>query len=119
MTEFNRSPTYQEPLQVTNKGVKPSPTARGWFTFWTGLLTGQPTGPAATIAVKSSPFTYVAPQGGTVIVQGGTTTQIQFSRDGNNFFVTGVTAGMLPVSQGDQLVVTYSVGPPTMVFVPR
>lgn len=119
MTEFNRFPTYQEPLQTAAKGPRLSPTTRGWFSFWAGLFTGQPTGPAAVIKVGSSPFTYVAPLGGAVIVQGGTTTQIQFSRDGNNFFVTGVTAGMLPVSQGDQLVITYSVGPPTMVFVPR
>jgi hypothetical protein len=110
---FNRLPTYQEP--VVTKNV----TTRGWYSFWAALFTGTPTGPVAPIKVGSSPFTYTAPVGGAVIVQGGTTTQIQYSRDGNNFFVTGVTAGMLPVSQGDQLVVTYSVGPPTMVFMPR
>lgn len=119
MTDFNRFPTYQEPLQTSSKGPKPPPTTRGWFTFWSGLFNGQPTGPIAGITVKSSPFTYIAPLGGAVIVQGGTTTQIQFSRDGNNFFVTGQIAGVIPVSQGDQLVVTYSVGPPTMIFVPR
>lgn len=113
MIAFNRFPTYQEP--VVTKGV----TTRGWFSFWSGLFAGQPTGPTAQITVGSSPFTYVAPVAGSVIVQGGTTTQIKFSRDGNNFFVTGVTAGMLPVSQGDQLVVTYSVGPPTMTFIPK
>lgn len=117
MTAFNRFPTYQEPLQSGKQ--KDMPTTRGWFSFWSGLFAGQATGPHSAITVKSSPFTYVAPLGGSVIVQGGTTTQIKFSRDGNNFFVTGVTAGMLPVSQGDQLVVTYSVGPPTMTFVPR
>jgi hypothetical protein len=119
MTEFNRFPTYQEPLQTAAKGPKLPPTTRGWFTFWSGLFSGQPTGPVAPITVGTSPFTYIAPAGGSAIVQGGTTTQIQFSRDGHNFYVTGVTAGVLPVSQGDQLVVTYSVGPPTMVFVPR
>jgi hypothetical protein len=110
---FNRFPTYQEP--VVTKNV----TTRGWYSFWAALFTGTPTGPVAPIKVGSSPFTYPAPVGGAVIVQGGTTTQIQYSRDGNNFFVTGVTAGMLPVSQGDQLVITYSVGPPTLVFVPK
>ncbi len=111
--QFNRMPTVNESL--TTKGA----TTRGWFSFWAGLFSGQATGPASGITVKSSPFSYVAPSGGSVIIQGGTTTQIQFSRDGVNFFVTGVTAGMLPVSQGDTLVVTYSVGPPTMTFVPR
>lgn len=111
--QFNRMPTYSDSL--TTKGA----TTRGWFSFWAGLWNGQPTGPLAAITVGSSPFTYIAPAGGSVIVQGGTTTQIQFSRDGTNFYVTGVTAGMLPVSQGDTVIVTYSVGPPTMKFVPR
>ena len=73
----------------------------------------------STIKVGSSPFTYVAPVGGTVIVNGGSTTQIQFSRDGANFYITGQTAGMFPLSQGDQLIVTYPVAPPTMTFIPR
>lgn len=117
MTQFNRFPTYQEPLQAGKQ--KDLPTTRGWYSYWAGLFSGQPNGPAAPITVGTSPFTYVAPAGGSVIVNGGTTTQIKYSRDGNNFFVTGVIAGMLPVSQGDQLVITYSVGPPTMTFVPR
>ena len=111
--QLNRMPTYQEGL--TQKGV----TSRGWYSFWAGLLKGQPTGNVSGITVSTSPFSYVAPSGGFVIVQGGTTTQVQFSRDGVNFFITGATAGMFPVSQGDTLVVTYSLGPPNMTFVPQ
>jgi hypothetical protein len=110
---FNRLPTYQEP--VLTKGV----TTRGWYTFWAGLLKGQPTGPVAPLVVGPSPFTYLAPAGGTLIVQGGTTTQIQFTRGDGNLYVVGTTAGMFPLSQGDSLVVTYSLGPPNIVFVPR
>lgn len=113
MIQFNRMPDVNQPLTVK------SVIASGWFRFWQGLFSGTPTGNISTIKVGSSPFTYVAPVGGTVIVNGGSTTQIQFSRDGANFYITGQTAGMFPLSQGDQLIVTYPVAPPTMTFIPR
>lgn len=112
-TQFNRMPTYNEPLET--KGV----TTRGWWRLWIGLYTGQPTGPTAGITVGSSPYKYTAPQGGSVIVNGGSTTQIAFSRDGANFFITGQTTGMFRLAQGDILQVTYSIAPPTMTFVPN
>lgn len=112
---YNTLPTYEQPL--TNKGGKI--TTRGWYSYWAGLFEGQPTGPVAPLVVGPSPFTYLATAAGSVIVQGGTTTQIQFSRGDGNFYVTGVTAGMFPLAKGDLLVITYSVGPPTVTFVPR
>lgn len=112
MTQLNRMPTYAEKLGTNGE------TTRGWYSFWLGLLQGQPAGPVAAITVGASPYTYVATLGGTVIVDGGTVSEIDFSRDGVTFYNTGVTAGMLPVSQGDQLVVTWS-GKPTMTFVPK
>lgn len=112
MTQFNRMPTYQEELTLNNA------TTRGWFSFWAGLFTGQPTGPASTVRLGISPFNYVASVGGTVIVSGGTVTRIQVSRDGVNFFDTGQITGVFPLSQGDTLTVTYAVLP-TMTFMPR
>ena len=111
--QFNTAPTYDQPLMTKGQ------IATGWYRLWTGLFKGQPTGPTAGITVGSSPFKYVAPQGGSVIVNGGSTTQISFSRDGANFFITGLTAGIFPLSQGDTLQVTYPVAPPTLTFVPR
>lgn len=111
--QFNTAPTYDEPLTIKGQ------IARGWFRLWTGLQKGQPTGPTAAVLVGASPFKFVAAQGGTLIVNGGSTTQISFSRDGNNFFITGLTAGMFPVSQGDTVQITYPVAPPTITFVPR
>lgn len=113
MNQFNRIPTYKEAL--VTKGV----TTRGWYSFFLGLLKGQPTGPVAPLVVAPSPFTYLATEAGSVIVQGGTTTQIQFTRGDGNFYVTGVTAGMFALAQGDSLVITYAVGPPNVTFVPR
>src|SRR5690348_10500532 len=111
--QFLTQPTYEEPL--TQKGQ----ISRGWFRLWTGLQKGQPTGPAAPVTVGPSPFKYVASQGGSLIVNGGSTTQISVSRDGANFYITGQTAGMFPLSQGDTLQITYPVALPTVTFVPR
>lgn len=113
MTQLNKLPDFNTPLTV--KGVTQSP----WYRLWQGLFSGVPTGNLSVVTVGPPPFTYVAPVGGTLILSGGTITQTQFSRDGANFYVTGQTTGMFPLSQGDQLVVSYSVGPPTATFVPR
>jgi len=110
--QLNRMPTYTEPLETNEV------TTRGWFSFWAGLFSGQPAGLVSSIAVSASPFNYVAPVGGTVIVNGGTVSLIKLSRDGTTFFTTGVTAGVFPVSQGDTLQVTY-LAAPTITFLPR
>lgn len=109
---LNRIPTYTEPL------VTGSATTRGWYTFHSGLLQGQPTGVPAPIVPGVSPFSYVAPIGGTVILTGGTVSKVEVSRDGVKFYSTGMTSGMFPLSMGDTLKVTYSVVP-TMTFIPR
>ena len=112
MTQLNRMPDYNQPITV--KGVM----AAGWARFFQGLWSGAPTANLSVVSPTASPFTYSAPAGGTLIVNGGTVSQIKYSRDAANFYVTGQTQGMLPVSQGDQLVISYSV-PPTLVFAPR
>lgn len=110
--QLNRLPDFNTPL-LTKGSI-----SSAWYRFWQGLFSGVPGGNVSVIAPGVTPFTYIAPLGGVVIIGGGTVTQVQFSRDGASFFVTGQTNGMFPVSQGDQLVVTYSV-PPNMTFVPR
>lgn len=111
--QYNTLPTYEQPL--VSKGA----LARGWYSFFAGLFTGQATGPVAAVTVGTSPYTYQAPVGGTLMVSGGTVTQISFSRDGSNFFIVGVTAGAIPMSKGDLVRITYSVGPPVAQFVYR
>lgn len=110
--QLNRIPDFGQALVA--KGV----TNSAWFRYWSGLFSGAPTGNISVVTVSSSPFTYKAPVGGTVIIQGGTVTQVQFSRDGASFYIAGQTNGLFPMSQGDLLVVTFSV-PPNMTFVPR
>ncbi len=110
--QFNTLPTYDQP--IVTKGY----TTRGWYSAWSGLITGQATGPAAPVTPSVSPYTYKAEQGGTLIIQGGTVSMVSFSRDGVTNFNTGQTQGMFPLSQGDLLIITYS-GAPNLTFVPR
>jgi hypothetical protein len=109
---LNRMPTYTEALLTKNS------ITRGWYTFFVGLFQGQPTQGVSVVTAGVSPFTYIAPIGGTLIVQGGTVSLITFSRDAASFYPAGATSGMFTLSKGDQLVVTYSV-PPNLTWVPR
>ena len=105
-------PTYTEPLELG------SHTTRGWYTFWLGLLQGQPSGVVIVVVPGVSPYSYVAGTAGTVILSGGTVSKVEFSRDGVTFYVTGQTSGMFSLSMGDTLRVTYS-GVPVMTFAPK
>ena len=109
---LNRIPTYLSPL------TEGQTTTRGWYTFWLGLLQGQPTWNVIAIVPGVSPFSYVATTGGSVIVQGGTVSKIEVSRDGVTFYDTGQTSGMFGLSQGDTLRTTWALVP-TMTFFPR
>jgi hypothetical protein len=110
--QFNTQPTYDDPIVVKGN------TGKSWYRFFSGLKTGQPFGLPFALTAASSPFTYKAIQGGTVIIQGGTVSMVSFSRDGVTNFNTGQTQGMFPLSQGDVLIITYS-GTPNLTFVPR
>lgn len=111
--QLNRLPDFNTPL-TDKKGV----ITTSWFRCWEGLFSGAPTANLSVITPGSTPYAYIAPAGGTLIVNGGTVSQVKYSRDGASFYVTGQTQGMFPLSQGDQLVISYSV-PPTLTFVPR
>lgn len=75
-------------------------------------------GPSA-ITVGGSPFTYQNPLNRpvSVMVSGGTVTTISISRDGTNFFLVGLLAGMFHLSAGDYLRVVYILAP-TMTLIP-
>jgi hypothetical protein len=109
---LNRFPTYTEPLSTKGE------TTRGWYTFWSGLAKGQPFAPIQSVIAGTSPYTYVAGQGGHLIVQGGTVSLVSLTRDGINNVNTGQTQGLFPMSQGDSLIITYS-SIPNLTFVPR
>jgi hypothetical protein len=73
------------------------------------------TAPSAGVAVSASPFTYVAPDNGTVVLRGGLVSTVEIGRSGS-FTTTGILNGAVSVSKGDQLRVTYATWWPAMTF---
>lgn len=67
------------------------------------------TAPLATITVGASPYTFVAPTRGVLVVQGGVVSLLELGR--NVFTSTGVVAGPTTLSKGDRLRITYTVAP--------
>lgn len=103
-------PTYETPLQLEGRNVAV------WYRFFQGVWNGTPPQTEQGLTVTASPFSYVAPRKGFVILTGGTVSAVSFTRTAT--YPTGQTAGIFPVSQGDTLNVTYSVKP-TLTFVPQ
>lgn len=93
---------------------------KDWFRFFANLFTTVTAGSrdAVNPFTGASPLTYTAIARGQAIVSGGTVSAIELSRDGETFYSTGLTAGLFPMSAQDQLRVTYTVVPTTLVFVP-
>jgi hypothetical protein len=74
--------------------------------------------PVAVITVGASPYSYTAMMPGSVIVEGGGVSALEFSRDGSTYYSTGSYYGMFALEKGDILRATY-VSAPNMTFVPR
>jgi hypothetical protein len=103
-------PTFDQPLSI--KGS----TSSVWYRFFQGLYLGTPSAAEVTITAGASPFTYTALSKGFMIIRGGTVSAVQFTRSVTT--LTGQTSGIFPLSNADQLTVTYT-GIPTMVWVPQ
>lgn len=110
--QYSALPNYRQAIQ--ERGT----TDRAWYSLFSDLWNRKPPSAESAVSVGTSPFTYTAVRGGFVIVQGGTVSLVQFSRDGLTNHTTGATQGCFPLSQGDSLIVTYSVAP-SMTFVPQ
>ena len=111
MSQLNSLPKFTIPLQQGQS------TNKDWYFFWNGLYTGLPPALPVSITVGTSPFIYSPSVKGTVIVQGGTVSKVEFSRDGITFYDFGTTAGPFPLNAADRIRVTYTVKP-TMTFIP-
>ena len=109
MSYYRTVPTYAKSLVSNNVNDA------SWYRYFQDLERGIPAANEVPITVGVSPFVYTAPRGGSVIVNGGTVSKIEFTR--TNKHTTGQTGGMFTVSLGDSLTVTWS-GKPTMTFVP-
>lgn len=110
--QFNSLPVFPVPL------IQGGQTAKDWYFFWAGLFRGLPPGNVEPVILTGSPYIYSAIRKGSVIVNGGTVSAIEFSRDGGTtYFTVGTTAGMFTVNASDLLRITYAVAP-TVTFVP-
>lgn len=109
--QYAQIPQYEVSLHSQGK------LTTTWRRFFTDLYEGNPSGGESPVTAGTSPFTYTAPQGGALIVQGGTVSLITFGRTTTNY-PTGQTAGMFPLSKGDFLIIHYSAAP-TLTWVPQ
>lgn len=109
MIQLNKLPQFGNPLQIDRV------TSRDWYFFWSGLFRKLAPELEQPVTPTGSPFTYVAPRGGFVMVTGGTVSDIEWSRDGTTFYSTGQTAGQFTVSAADQLRITYAVAPDVLM----
>ena len=112
MTQYASIPNYKQPIETKGQ------IERTWYQFFGDVWNGRPRGAIATVTVGTSPFTYQVTTKGFMVIQGGTVSLIQFTRDGITNINTGVTAGCIPLSQGDSIIVTYTVAP-NMTWVPQ
>ena len=82
------------------------------------LMAALPTSPAGVaLAPSGSPYTWTAPSAGMLIVSGGTVSLVEVGR-GAAFYVAGLVGGLIPVSAGDKVRMTYVVAP-TATFLGR
>ncbi len=103
-------PSLATPLVNPQSGVLSSP----WIQFFQSLL--NPPAPIQSIAPTGSPFEYTASSNGSICVEGGTVSFIQITR-GTTTFTTGVISGILPMSKGDKITITYTIAP-NINFIP-
>lgn len=102
-------PRSDNPVADDNGNITPA-----WFRFLASLVK-QPA-PSQSVTVGASPFSYPANSSGSLIVQGGTVSNVSVIR-GTSTINVGATYGIFPASTGDVFKVTYSVAP-TMTFLP-
>jgi hypothetical protein len=100
--------------------AKGNPTINWWgFLLNTSQQAfGSDPTPEMTLTVSASPFTYTVPANGSIIVNGGPVTLIEYARQGGKFYPTGQSAGVFQVLQFDQLRITYT-NAPSVTFFPR
>lgn len=93
---------------------------RKWFQDMWALVNAIRLPLPISVTVGASPFTYQFANGGSasILVNGGTVSLIEWSRDGTTFYKVGTTTdSMYTVSSGDYIRVTYTVIPTVKVVL--
>ena len=98
----------------------PAVDTNGRFTQpWTGFFSRLAAAPGGVQAISptASPFAFVAPADGMLISTGGAGLGLTLTR-GRSTIPLAAGGGLIPLSQGDTVTLTYSVAP-SLHFVPR
>lgn len=110
--QFNSLPNFPVPLMENRI------TSRDWYRFFVGLFRGLPPANVEPVTLTGSPYVYSATRKGSLIVEGGTVSAVEFSRDGGDTYIdVGTVAGMFTLNASDLLRLTYAVDP-NVNFVP-
>lgn len=107
-------------LQPVDTPSFPETTFQGSSSDFLSDLVVQPASAAAPISavvVGASPTSFTAIDPGTLSVQAGTVSTVTLTRGGTTITL-GLTAGLVPMSAGDKVTITYTVAP-TLNFIPR
>lgn len=78
-------------------------------------MTARPSQAPASVAPGASPYTWTAPTNGLLVVTGGTVSLVQYGRSGT-LTALGLINGLIPVSAGDSVRITY-LTTPTVTFI--
>jgi hypothetical protein len=108
-------PRVNTPLVNPDTGILTTTWLAFLQSLWMEVKGGS--GLIAEQVLSTSPWTFTSPQQGTLMLSGGTITDVQLSRDGTNFFPVGQLAGPVTIGAGDLVLVAYTVLP-RAVFVP-
>lgn len=103
-------PSLASPLVNPQTGVM----ASTWIQFFQSWLNPPPA--IESITASGSPFSYTASMDGSLFISGGTVSDITITR-GTITFTTGLISGILPMSKGDIVTITYTVVP-LINFIP-
>ena len=101
-------PSIRQPATSTDdRGVETF--TRVWYLFFQ-QLSGNTPKTIQAVTLTASPSSQMVPSDGKIVVQGGTVSLIEIGR-GGTFIITGVTNGVIPVSEADVVRITYTVAP--------
>lgn len=93
---------------------------KDWYLFFTNLYTAATDGlpqPEEEVEFGASPAIYTAIIRGQAHIGGGNVSAVEFSRDGTNWYDTGIVEGFVEMDRTDSIRITYSVAP-TLTFFP-
>ena len=74
------------------------------------MMAVVPAPAGVAVSPSCSPYTWTAPSDGVLIVSGGTVSLVEVGR-GAAFYAAGLVGGLIPVSAGDKVRMTYVVAP--------